>query len=67
MPKCMVSLVSSAIVASVGCGRYFLRGYATAGYGGHALGHVLSLAADMTIQMICVAWIVGYCGQCYYM
>ena len=30
-------------------------GYASAGYGGHALGHIISLAADMTIQMLCVA------------
>ena len=36
-----------------------IQGYATAGYGGHALGHVISLAADMTIQMLCVAWILG--------
>eukprot|EP00435_Cladocopium_sp_Y103_P062860 s2528_g24.t1 len=41
-------------------------GYATAGYGGHALGHVISLTADMTIQMLCVLVAVkslGYSSQ----
>eukprot|EP00438_Fugacium_kawagutii_P001084 Skav236107 [mRNA] locus=scaffold1166:365205:380963:+ [translate_table: standard] len=44
------------LVKALQCEGSIQTGYATAGYGGHALGHVISLAADMTIQMLCASW-----------
>jgi len=44
-----------ALTALFSLGRIMHQvGYAGVGYGGHALGHVTSMLADMVVQMLCV-------------
>eukprot|EP00913_Durusdinium_trenchii_P006552 g6155.t1 len=59
-------LPALALTACFSVGRVVHQiGYATAGYGGHALGFLIAMLSDMTLQMLCVLVAIkslGYSG-----